>query len=91
MATDRRRVLELALESLESKRRQIELEIEGLTRELRGGARGRQSAGSSATAAAPAGGQKRRRSRFTKDERLRRSARMKAYWENWRKQKRREK
>lgn len=38
MASDRHRILELALESLENKRKQIDAEIAELTRELRGGA-----------------------------------------------------
>jgi len=88
MASERQRILELALESLENKRKAIEAEISALTRELRRG-RGR-SAGVPAASAAPAR-RKRRRSRFSKEERLRRSQRMKAYWENWRKQKSRQK
>jgi hypothetical protein len=86
MASERQRLIELALESLQNKKKQIDEEIAELSRELRGG-RGRRAV---TPAAAPkgAGRPRRKRSRFTKEERLRRSKRMKAYWENWRKQKR---
>ena len=81
-----KRLLELALESLGNKKKQIEQEIEELTREL-GSARGRKAAVMSGAAEAPFVVRKvRKRPRFSKEERLRRSARMKAYWENWRKQ-----
>jgi len=82
MPSERRRILELALESLENKKRKLDEEIAEITRELRGGARTAQLA--------PAGGgagRKRKRSRFSQEERLRRSQRMKAYWDNWRKKK----
>jgi len=90
MASDRQRLLELALETLENKRREIDAEIAGITRQLRGSSR-KASAGPSAKGAAGKKGAVRRRVRFSKEERLRRAARMKAYWENWRKQKGREK
>jgi hypothetical protein len=77
--------LELALENLISKKMQIELEIEGITRQLRGGRRAKAPL-VVPTASALKVGAARKRSRFSKMERLRRSARMKAYWENWRKQ-----
>ena len=86
MASERQRLIELALESLHNKKKQIDGEIEELTRELRGG-RGRRAVAAAAVRKA-VGRPKRKRSRFTKEERLRRSQRMKAYWENWRKQKR---
>jgi cell division septum initiation protein DivIVA len=87
MASERQRLIELALESLQNKKKEIDAEIEELTRELRGG-RGRRAVTPAAASKAPAVGRARRkRSRFTKEERLRRSRRMKAYWENWRKQK----
>ncbi len=81
MPSDRRRILELALESLVDKKRKLDEEIAEITRELRGG-----TAAKSAPPAAKAriaGAQK--RPRFSKEERLRRSQRMKAYWDNWRK------
>ena len=80
MATERRRLLELALESLENRKKEIDAEIAALRRQMGG----RSAA---PRAAAPAGPRRRKRSRFSKEERLRRSRRMKAYWEKWRKQK----
>ena len=91
MASDRQRLLELALETLENKRRAIDAEIAELSRQLRGAGGGRGAAGPSKKPAAQKTGSKRRRIRFSKEERMRRAARMKAYWENWRKQKAREK
>ena len=38
MPSDRNRILELALESLENKKKQLDAEIAEITRELRGGA-----------------------------------------------------
>ncbi len=78
MPSDHKRLLELALESLLNKRKELEAEIEEVERQLRG-TRGRKAA-----APKPAG---RRKPRFSREERLRRAKRMKAYWENWRKQK----
>ncbi len=78
MASEHKRLLELALETLQNKRKELDAEIEQITRQLKG-TRGRKAA-----AAKPVG---RRRPRFSKEERLRRAKRMKAYWENWRKQK----
>jgi hypothetical protein len=76
--------LELALESLEEKKKKLDAEITEITRELRGGAAVK-------TAPSPkvaAGGTRaRKRSRFSKEERIRRSQRMKAYWDNWRRKK----
>jgi len=86
MPTERARILELALENLESKKKQIDLEIEEITRELRG--RGRKPVHfAPAVLVREPVRVARKRSRFSKEERLRRSARMKAYWDNWRKQK----
>jgi len=83
MASERQRLLELALESLRNKKKQIDDEIETLTRQLRGG---RVSKAPALTRKfAPTS--KRKRPRFTEEERLRRSERMKAYWENYRKNK----
>jgi hypothetical protein len=91
MASDRQRLLELALESLENKRRDLDLEIAELTRQLRGG-RGKSPSSPKAAKVTPAAqGGKKKHVRFTKEERGRRSARMTAYWDNWRKQKGREK
>jgi len=81
MPSDRRRILELALESLEGKKRELDREIAEITRELRGGT------AKTAPVLAPSAGPFRKRPRFSKQERLRRSRRMKAYWENWRKRK----
>jgi len=78
MPGEQKRLLELALETLVNKRRELDAEIEQITRQLRG-TRGRK--------AAPARTEGRRKPRFSKQERLRRAKRMKAYWENWRKQK----
>jgi hypothetical protein len=84
MPSDRRRILELALESLEEKKRKLDDEIAEITRELRGGAAAKTAPASIVAAKAA---RARKRSRFSKEERLRRSRRMKAYWENWRKKK----
>jgi hypothetical protein len=84
MPIERARLLELAIENLINKKKQIDIEIAEITGELEGGRPKK------ATVAAPAGkltSGARKRSRFSKEERERRSARMKAYWENWRKQK----
>ncbi len=91
MANDRKRLLELALEALENKRREIDLEIAHVTQQLRG-TRGKAPVASAAKpAAAKKGVRKKRSVRFTREERKRRSERMKAYWMNWRKQKKSEK
>ncbi len=87
--SDRNRLLELALESLENKKKQIDQEIAEITRELKG-----QSPRQSLVrrqAAAPRAATARKRPRFSKEEKIRRSQRMKAYWENWRKKKSRPK
>jgi hypothetical protein len=84
MVSDRNRILELALESLQNRKKEIDQEIAEITRELRGQAPRQMPAarrGARKTAAA------RKRARFSREERLRRSQRMKAYWENWRKKK----
>jgi hypothetical protein len=79
MFSDRRRILELALETLESKKKQLDVEIAEITRELRGGiARKDRASGKQV---------KVKRTQFSKEERLRRSQRMKEYWSNWRKKK----
>lgn len=85
MSTERqRRIWELALENLENKKQQIDSEIAELKRELQRGGK-RAPAASSKQPAGGSGAPKRKRARFSKEERLRRAARMKAYWENWRK------
>jgi hypothetical protein len=88
MSTERQRLLQLALESLENKRKQIDLEIAELTRELRGG-RGRKAAAAGGRAANKGAGRT-QRAHFSREERARRSQRMKAYWEKRRKQKSRQ-
>ncbi len=87
MLNDRQRILELALESLQNRKKQLDAEIAEINSELRGGTAkpARVSAKSAGTAPA------KKRSRFSREERLRRSKRMTAYWENWRKQKARRK
>ncbi|HTY64056.1 MAG TPA: hypothetical protein VMG30_17540 [Acidobacteriota bacterium] len=79
MPSDRRRILELALETLERKKKQLDVEIADITRELRGDPAKKDRA--------PAKNAKAKRARFSKEERVRRSQRMKAYWDNWRKKK----
>jgi len=88
MPSERPRILELALESLQNKKKQIDDEIADLTRELRRGraAKSTLSSGRAAPVAKKAV-RKRKRSRFTGEERERRSVRMKAYWDKWRKEK----
>ena len=86
MLSDRRRILELALESLENKKKQLDQEMAEIARELRGGAKAAPILDRGA-----GGGPLRKRSRFSKEERIRRSQRMKAYWDNWRKKKARQK
>ena len=85
MPSDRNRILELALESLENKKKQLDAEIAEITRELKGGA------GKQPRSIAPETGigASKKRPKFTKEEKMRRSQRMKEYWENWRKTKNR--
>lgn len=78
MTNQRRRLLELALESLRKKKSELDIEIETVMREMRAPEK-----------AYPA--KARRRPRLSRAERLRRSASMKAYWESRRKEKRAEK
>ena len=78
MPSEHKRLLELALESLMNRKKELDAEIEGITRQLLG-TRGRK--------ASPAKPGARKKPRFSREERLRRAKRMKAYWENWRKQK----
>jgi hypothetical protein len=87
--SDRNRLLELALESLENKKKQIDQEIAEITRELRSQSPRQLIARRKTTA--PSAPKARKRPRFSREERIRRSQRMKAYWENWRKKKSRPK
>lgn len=84
MLNDRQRILELALESLELKKEQIEEEIAQINSELRRKPVSRKPVLKTKKKAAPAKAAA-KRTRFTKEERLRRSQRMKEYWDNWRK------
>ena len=85
MPSDRNRILELALESLQNKKKQLDAEIAEITHELKGGTgkQGRAATRETGTVSS------RKRPRFSKEEKLRRSQRMKEYWENWRKKKNR--
>jgi hypothetical protein len=87
MVSDRRRILELALESLENKKNQLDAEIAEISRQLRSGTVKQAPP----RAQNPAKASSKRISRFSKEEKLRRSQRMKAYWDNWRKNKSRTK
>ena len=86
MPSTRRRILELALESLTNRKARLDDEIAAVTRELRrGGSAPRERSAGAGDFVAAEGVKPRKGSRFTKAERDRRSARMKAYWEKWRK------
>ncbi len=85
-----RRIWELALENLENKKKQLDLEIAEIKRELQRGG-GRKQVAASVRETARSVSQTRKKARFTKEERLRRAQRMKAYWENWRKQRSKQK
>ncbi len=84
MTSERQRLLGLALETLMKKKDEIDQEIAMYTRQL-GGARRRTlripQARMSSNVAYPV----KRHFSFSREERRRRSQRMKAYWENWRK------
>ena len=86
MPNDRRRILELALESLLLKKKKIEEEIAEINRELRGRTAARKPSSKARKPAAPSKASQ-KRTRFTREERLRRSKRMKEYWDKWRKNK----
>jgi hypothetical protein len=86
MQNNRRRILELALESLENKKKLIDQEIAEIVREFRGGAAKKTEFPSSIkTVSSPR--TKRKKPRFSKEEKLRRSERMKSYWANLREKK----
>lgn len=89
MIGNQHRILELALESLQNKKKQIDAEIAEIIRQLR--RKPPKDVRTSKLGASAGGRSGRKRSRFSKEERLRRSQRMKAYWENWRKKKARQK
>ena len=91
MLSDHQRILELALESLQSKKKQIDEEIAEIMNELRGRPAIKKASSVLSAKANEADRRARKKSRFSKEERLRRSQRMKAYWENWRKKKARQK
>lgn len=84
MQKESARILELALENLEAKKKQIEQEIAQITQELKLRLARRPGAAAAPRPAEAAG--KRRRPRFSKEERERRRQRMKAYWEKWHKE-----
>ncbi len=90
MPGERQRILELALESLERQKQQLDEEIATLTRELRRGAGARRPPAAEARIGAKTAARK-KGPRFTPEERARRAARMKAYWAKWRKDKARSK
>jgi hypothetical protein len=81
MLNDRRRILELALESLENRKKALDAEIAEITRELRGRA-GKQAAVPETNTSSG-----RKGPRFSKEEKLKRSQRMTEYWANRRKEK----
>ena len=90
MPSDCQRILELALESLENKKKQMDQEIADITLQLRGaGAKTTTPPAKAAPGVKTATGRK--QSRFSKEERIRRAERMRNYWENWRKEKARSK
>jgi hypothetical protein len=88
MPSERLRILELALESLENRKKQIDDEIAALSRELK---RGRRIGVTISALPAKIKAKARKRSTFSKQERARRAARMKAYWVKWRKEKAKQK
>jgi hypothetical protein len=88
MPSERLRILELALESLEYKKRQLDEEIAALTHELKRGKKANLVLSTLVPARLAQNVPKaRKRSHFSKQERARRAARMKAYWDKWRKEK----
>jgi hypothetical protein len=76
MASERQRLVELALESLRRKKEDIDAEIEQLQRLLKGS----RSAGVTQKKSSAKG----KTSSLTRSERERRSRRTKEYWKNWR-------
>jgi hypothetical protein len=80
MAIDRR-ILELALESLENKKKELDAEIAEITRELKGRVRKQAAIAETKTSAGRKGPS------FSEEEKLKRSQRMTEYWANRRKEK----
>ncbi len=91
MPSERMRILELALESLEARKKKIDEEIAALTKQMKRGRAGRAIMKAEVTTSPSKVGRGRKRARFSKEERARRAARMKAYWDKWRKEKARQK
>ncbi len=85
MTSERQRLLGLALEALIKKKNEIDQEIALYTRQL-GGARGSSVRNRKSLRSTIGGLTMKRHFSFTREERRRRSQRMKAYWANWRKQ-----
>ena len=84
MLNDSQRILELALESLELKKKQIEEEIAEIHRAL-SGKPVRKKTAPKVKKKAPSVKTSPKKSKFTEEEKLRRSQRMKKYWEGRRK------
>jgi hypothetical protein len=83
MDTSKKRLIELALSGLELEKEKIENEISSLRKQLRLAPREKTEA-----SLEPVPSKKARRIvNISPDEAKRRSERMKAYWDNWRKQK----
>ncbi len=85
MSSERQRLLGLALEALIKKKNDIDQEIALYTRQL-GGHRGRSPRNRNYRQSPVSRLAMKKHFSFTREERRRRSQRMKAYWENWRKQ-----
>ena len=79
METNKKRLIELALRGLELEKEKLDDEIASLRRQLR--------IGPQAKPAAVKVKKSRRAVNISPEESKRRSERMKAYWDNWRKQK----
>ena len=82
MDTSKKRLIELALSGLELEKEKIENEISSLRKQLRLAPREKAEASLSRHLK-----KARRIVNISPDEAKRRSERMKAYWDNWRKQK----
>jgi hypothetical protein len=90
MPGDRRRILELALAAMGNRKKQLDQDIAEITLELKGAAK-EQPAANAQAAPLDSFPKDRKKSRFSTEEKLRRSQRMKTYWVNWRKKKARQK
>jgi hypothetical protein len=82
MDTSKKRLIELALRGLELEKENIENEISSLRKQLRLAPRAKAEASAESAPAKKA----RRIVNISPEEAARRSERMKAYWDNWRKQ-----